>query len=97
MRKYDGSATEQLEFSVKDKPGLTFHDFIILKFEEFVLPQELKIYETFNPGSVVRIFGYNENSVCWKLLWEAHELVHVEEKSREFRIQFEKQTSIVTR
>lgn len=48
MRKFGPS--EDLEYCVKDQPDITFHDFIILKYEGFIIPKSIKIYETYNPG-----------------------------------------------
>lgn len=96
MRKY-GSSAEESEFSVKDQPTLTFHDYLVLKFEEFVLPKEIRIYETFNPGTVVRIYAYNELPRHWELLWEANTLEHVEKKAREFCPPIKNNITIVSR
>jgi hypothetical protein len=38
------------EFSPEDKQAIYFHDFVTIKFESFVNPKEVKIYEVYNPG-----------------------------------------------
>lgn len=83
LRHYGPSTVE--EFSSKDQPELvTFHDFIIVKFEHYVLPKEIKIYETYHPGAIVRLLAYCGASKKWKVLWESQP-APVEKKSREFR------------
>ncbi|KAH8241684.1 hypothetical protein KR038_003563 [Drosophila bunnanda] len=42
----------------------------VVYFEEFVVPTEVAIYETFNPGAVVRIWAYGMTK-HWTCLWEA--------------------------
>lgn len=81
MRRY-GPNTDD-EFSSSDQPEISFHDFIILKFENYVLPKSLKIYETYNPGAIVRILAYSVVVKRWFLLWQALP-APVEKKSREF-------------
>lgn len=72
------------DFSPKDiQDSVTFHDFVIIQFESFVLPKEIKIYETYNPGSVVRILAYCSGVKKWEILWESQPS-WVEKKSREF-------------
>nr|BDI00198.1 Fbxl4 protein [Gryllus bimaculatus] len=44
-------------------------DFIDLEFEQSVYPVRVNIYETYNPGSVIRIWAADCNA-NWKLLWE---------------------------
>ncbi|RZF47617.1 hypothetical protein LSTR_LSTR014401, partial [Laodelphax striatellus] len=44
-------------------------DYIDLRFEQAVFPVTISIYETFNPGSVVRIWAGLEAGK-WELLWE---------------------------
>jgi F-box and leucine-rich repeat protein 4 len=65
-RKY-GPSTEK-EFSSNNSSSSTFHDFIVIKYENFVLPKEIRIYETYNPGSVVRIYAYCI-SKQWQLIY----------------------------
>jgi len=71
------------EFSPKDQSDIPFHDFIIVKYENYVLPQEIKIYETYNPGALVRIYAYCCVLKKWELLYERLP-APVEKKAREF-------------
>lgn len=83
MKKY-GPSIEQ-EFSTKDKPEfITFHDFIVIQYEHYVLPKEIKIYETYHPGAIVRILAYCCTLKQWKVLWHSAP-APVEKKAREFR------------
>lgn len=91
MRRYGPSSEAEREISSKDHELITFHDFIVIKFEHYVLPKSIKIYETYNPGSIVKIFAYCCTIKKWKLLWQAQP-APVEKKSREFRPQINKIT-----
>lgn len=42
----------------------------VVYFEKFVIPTEVAIFETFNPGGVVRIWAYSITKE-WTCLWEA--------------------------
>lgn len=76
--------SNEIEISEKDQDKLlTFHDFITVKFEQFVLPKTIKIYETYNPGSIVRILAYCPATHSWKILYESPPVV-VEKKERRF-------------
>ncbi|KDR23668.1 F-box/LRR-repeat protein 4-like isoform X2 [Zootermopsis nevadensis] len=48
---------------------ITSQDFIDLLFEEAVYPFRVSVYETYNPGSVVRIWAADVQN-HWRLLWE---------------------------
>jgi F-box/leucine-rich repeat protein 4 len=43
--------------------------FLDLLFEEAVYPFRVSVYETYNPGSVVRIWAVDHQN-RWRLLWE---------------------------
>lgn len=73
----------EIEYSVKDQNNITFHDFIIIQYDHYVFPKSITIYETYNPGSVVRILAYCDTRKVWKLLFEAEPEI-VEKKSRAF-------------
>lgn len=75
--------SEEIEYSVKDQNRITFHDFVVVQYEHYVFPKSIRIYETYNPGSVVRILAYCDIKKVWKILFEAEPEV-VEKKSREF-------------
>lgn len=82
MRRY-GPSNEK-EFSPKEAADLqTFHDFAVLQFETCVLPTSLKIYETYNPGTIFRIYAYFHTVMKWEVLWEMS-VIPCEKKAREF-------------
>ncbi|KAH8266558.1 hypothetical protein KR018_001417, partial [Drosophila ironensis] len=62
------SATREIQ--VQNMPKVATHDYIVVYFEEFVVPTEVVIFETYNPGAVVRIWGYGMTKK-WTCLWEA--------------------------
>lgn len=59
------------EIQPQNLPSLPTHDFIVVCFEKFVVPTEVAIFETFNPGGVVRIWAYSITK-HWTCLWEAN-------------------------
>lgn len=54
-----------------------------LEYEQAVYPIEICIYETYNPGSVIRIWAANLEQKTWSLLWEG-EPQCVEHVARKF-------------
>lgn len=83
LRSYSKPPVVEREFSAKDvQDSVTFHDFVVIQFEHLVLPREITIFETYNPGAVVRIFAYGCGK--WEVLWQAHPAI-VEKKAREFK------------
>lgn len=60
------------EFVPQDCPVLRADDFIVLQFEDYVFPSSIRIYETYNPGAVIRIWAYTL-SEKWQSIWEASE------------------------
>uniref|UniRef100_A0A8D8FQ96 F-box/LRR-repeat protein 4 n=1 Tax=Culex pipiens TaxID=7175 RepID=A0A8D8FQ96_CULPI len=44
-------------------------DYILVRFEEPVLPEQIKVFETYNPGAIVRIWAYTQ-AEQWFLLWD---------------------------
>ncbi|KAG5666354.1 hypothetical protein PVAND_014388 [Polypedilum vanderplanki] len=82
LRHY-GPRTDN-EYSVKDiHDKITFHDFVVIQFENFVVPREITIFETYNPGAVVKILAYMWNDKRWEVLYEEQPML-VEKKSRAF-------------
>lgn len=79
LRSY-GNVLER-EFSPKDD-SVAFHDFVMIQFEHLVLPREMRIYETYNPGALTRILAYGCGK--WEVLWHASP-EPVEKKAREFK------------
>lgn len=45
-------------------------DFIVVHFEQFVCPTQIGIFETYNPGAVVKIWAYTL-AEKWICLWES--------------------------
>lgn len=43
--------------------------FVVVKFEEYVYPEQLCIFETYNPGAIVQVWAYTINEE-WILLWQ---------------------------
>lgn len=41
----------------------------MIEFEEFVFPNEIAIYETYNPGAIVKLWAFTMNEK-WICLWE---------------------------
>nr|CAI5842057.1 unnamed protein product [Callosobruchus analis] len=55
----------------------------MLLFESAVVPRDICIYETYNPGAVVRIWGKLGGDTKWVLLWKGHPQM-CPKKSRKF-------------
>lgn len=51
------------------KDEVISQDFLEVRFKDKVYPLELKIYETYNPGAVVKIFAYSYGNAEWKTIW----------------------------
>ncbi|XP_034098475.1 F-box/LRR-repeat protein 4 [Drosophila albomicans] len=69
------------EIQSQNLPTLPTHDFIVVYFEKFVVPTEVAIFETFNPGGVVRIWAYNITK-HWTCLWEAKSSDMIQPRTR---------------
>ncbi|KAJ8956651.1 hypothetical protein NQ318_014005 [Aromia moschata] len=81
----------QLDYRPQDFDPSGAEDYITLEFESAVVPRDIFIYEIYNPGSVVRIWG---KSLCapkcsWVLLWEGPPQIYPH-KSRIFHPQMRK-------
>lgn len=87
------SPSSQPEFSLKDITDIPFQDFIVVSFQEFVLPTSLTVFETYNPGALVRIYAYSNHN--WIQLWQQTP-APVEKKSREYILNF-KNISVPTK
>ncbi|EDW82748.2 uncharacterized protein Dwil_GK24976 [Drosophila willistoni] len=89
------SATRDIQ--PQNMPPIDTHDYIVVYFEEFVVPTEVAIFETFNPGAVVRIWAYSMTK-HWHCLWEAtaKDLNYLCHDSRRFAPPLKK-TSIITK
>lgn len=53
----------------QDQDSYESEDYLIVKFEQPIIPTKLLIYETFNPGAVVRIWGGRLQGI-WSLLYQ---------------------------
>ncbi len=69
-----------LAWASKDPDG--GEESITLTYEHLVTPTGIRIYESFNPGAVVRVEVLDEESEEWVVLWEGQELT--EETLRTF-------------
>lgn len=49
---------------------------LTLSFEHAVMPTGIRIYESFNPGAVVRVEVLDDDSEEWVVLWEGQELTN---------------------
>ncbi|XP_054288898.1 F-box/LRR-repeat protein 4 [Macrosteles quadrilineatus] len=78
MRTYGNwwneAPSKRKEFMVQNYGKIISHDFIDVTFDEPVFPSRVSVYETYNPGSVVRIWaaggGEGRGRIHWVLLWE---------------------------
>lgn len=72
MRTYgdwwDKTPSSTEEIMPQNFNSIPTHDFIVVEFEEFVYPREISIYETYNPGAIVKIWAYTITEK-WVLLW----------------------------
>ncbi|KAI6661565.1 F-box/LRR-repeat protein 4-like [Oopsacas minuta] len=58
--------------------GVESQDFLEVLFDKQVYPKEVRFYETYNPGCIVRIYACNSNhdgdfktgEIRWALLWQ---------------------------
>ncbi|XP_066245198.1 F-box/LRR-repeat protein 4 [Euwallacea similis] len=70
------SASTQKEYRPQDFDLLDAEDFVTLEFGSSVIPREIFIYEVYNPGAVIRIWGRLNSASAelnrkkWHLLWE---------------------------
>lgn len=44
-------------------------DFIVMQFEDFVYPSQIYIFETYNPGAIVKVWAFTIGEK-WMCLWE---------------------------
>ncbi|XP_044759992.1 F-box/LRR-repeat protein 4 [Coccinella septempunctata] len=74
LRKYGKwwkltEANYQKPYRETDIDPLGVEDFVTVRFNEPVIPTRLFIYETYSPGSIVRIWGRLDKG-RWVLMWE---------------------------
>lgn len=68
-RWWESSPGAPIEIMSQNLPEVPVQDFIIVEFEEYVIPSQVTIYETYNPGSVICIWAYVKHSEEWMCLW----------------------------
>lgn len=61
----------------------SLHSIIFYSFKHAVIPTRICIYETYNPGSIIRIWGKSVSDI-WGLMWEG-EPQYCPEVSRKFQ------------
>lgn len=66
---WDDCPSSSKEFNVQNLPTLPSQDFIVIGFEQFVVPEKIIIFETYNPGAIVRIWAFTVEEK-WVRLWE---------------------------
>ncbi|KRT78169.1 F-box domain-containing protein [Oryctes borbonicus] len=73
LRKYGKwwveSENSQKHYMTQDVEEIPCQDYITLRFEAAVIPTAVIIYETYNPGAVVRIWARHTGE-NWLILWE---------------------------
>lgn len=84
LRAYGPLNEVDRDFVSNDENSETFQDHVVVKYENYVIPRSIKIYETYNPGTVFRILAYCSTLRQWKVLWQIKQLEPVEKKAREF-------------
>ncbi|XP_026734668.1 F-box/LRR-repeat protein 4-like isoform X1 [Trichoplusia ni] len=72
MRTYgtwwDDAPSAQQDYMPQNASAITSQDFVEVSFEKAVYPLEVSIFETYNPGALVRIWA--RGPTAWMLLWE---------------------------
>ncbi|XP_044728652.1 F-box/LRR-repeat protein 4 [Chrysoperla carnea] len=86
MRTYgtwwNQAPSREIEYMPRNDDHIIADDYIDLLFECAVYPWQIYIFETYNPGAVVRIWC-NVRNKSWILLWESSP-THVPQVSRSF-------------
>ncbi|XP_041979217.1 F-box/LRR-repeat protein 4 [Aricia agestis] len=72
MRTYgtwwDEAPSVQKDFMPQNSNNIPSQDFVEVSFKKAVYPTEVAVFETYNPGALVRIWALGPTS--WSLLWE---------------------------
>ncbi|XP_050556330.1 F-box/LRR-repeat protein 4 isoform X3 [Spodoptera frugiperda] len=72
MRTYgtwwEEAPSAQKDYMPQNASAITSQDFVEVSFEKAVYPLEVSIFETYNPGALVRIWALGPTT--WMLLWE---------------------------
>ncbi|KAL9882423.1 F box and leucine-rich-repeat gene 4 [Glossina fuscipes fuscipes] len=76
MRTYgawwDRAPSRLKEIQPQNVSEIPAEDFIVLYFEDYIIPDEIAIFETYNPGAVIRVWAYTI-AKTWICLWEDKE------------------------
>ncbi|XP_059609480.1 F-box/LRR-repeat protein 4 [Phlebotomus argentipes] len=88
MRTYgpwwDIAPSTMRELQPSNIQDIPIHDFIVVEFEEFVIPHAISIYETYNPGAIVKIWAFFSTTDTWHCLWSSYPDPDVEKWPRKF-------------
>ncbi|RVE51684.1 hypothetical protein evm_003656 [Chilo suppressalis] len=72
MRTYgtwwDEAPSAQSDYVPQNSGPIASQDYVEVSFERTVYPMEVSVFETYNPGALVRIWA--RGSSAWMLLWE---------------------------
>uniref|UniRef100_A0A1Y1LT99 F-box domain-containing protein n=3 Tax=Photinus pyralis TaxID=7054 RepID=A0A1Y1LT99_PHOPY len=66
---WNQSEAAQPAYMPQDVDPIPSEDFVTVRFKHGVFPESVCIYETYNPGAVVRIWGHKMGNP-WVLLWQ---------------------------
>ncbi|KAK5640888.1 hypothetical protein RI129_009435 [Pyrocoelia pectoralis] len=101
---WNQSEAAQPDYMPQDVDRIPSEDFVTVRFKHGVFPENVHIYETYNPGAVVRLWGHLVSNP-WLLLWEGDPQVclpvarrfsppirQVKELVNEIRIEFNQST-----
>ncbi|GBP53122.1 hypothetical protein EVAR_97126_1 [Eumeta japonica] len=74
MRTYgtwwDEAPSAQKAYMPQNILAIPSQDFVEVSFKLSVHPLEVHVYETYNPGALVRIWAYVSTTNSWIMLWE---------------------------
>ncbi|XP_022916344.1 F-box/LRR-repeat protein 4 [Onthophagus taurus] len=90
---WNNSKSAQKHYMPQDQEEIFAEDFISLRFDEAVVPRTIIIYETYNPGAVVRIWGRIHGDK-WHVLWEETPTIHPQ-TSRKFTVGIQNYMGII--
>ncbi|XP_050556325.1 F-box/LRR-repeat protein 4 isoform X1 [Spodoptera frugiperda] len=65
---WEEAPSAQKDYMPQNASAITSQDFVEVSFEKAVYPLEVSIFETYNPGALVRIWALGPTT--WMLLWE---------------------------
>lgn len=59
----------------------------VVQFEEYVLPSSILIYQTYNPGAIIRLYAYTITEQ-WICLWKNEGALETQFDQSIFKIDF---------